>query len=115
MAEANRAYEEGDEARLEAILHEWETSPDFIKGEGIGADLIRIIRKIAQVQERLRVIATEIVQLKQSDLYQLKIKVEEAENESRDLLGKMASRLDEQIAFAKQSLKEMKAKRSQWA
>jgi hypothetical protein len=101
MAEANRAYEEGDEPRLESILHEWETSPDFVKGEGIGADLVRVIRKIAQVQGRLRVIDTEIVQLKQSNLYQLKIKVEEAEKEGRDLLKEMASQLDEQIAFAK--------------
>jgi hypothetical protein len=115
MAEANRAYEEGDEPRLEAILREWETNPDFVKGEGVGADLVRVIRKIAQVQERLHVIDTEIVQLKQSDLYQLKIKVEEIESKGRDLLKEMASQLKEQIAFAKQSLKEMKAKRSQWA
>jgi hypothetical protein len=115
MAEANRAYEEGDEARLESILHEWETSPDFVKGEGVGADLIRVIRMIAQVQERLRVIDTEIAQLKQSDLCQLKIRVEEAENEAGDLLEEMASQLDEEIVIAKQKLKEMKAKRSQWA
>lgn len=112
MSEANGAYEEGDESRLESILHEWETSPDSVKGEGVGADLIRVIRKIAQVQERLRVIDPEIDQLKQSDLHQLKIKVEENENEGRDLLGEMASQLDMQIAFAKQSLKEMKFKRS---
>ncbi|NWG02157.1 MAG: molecular chaperone DnaJ [Syntrophaceae bacterium] len=112
MAEANRAYEDGDEACLEAILHEWETSPDFVKGEGVGADLIRVIRKIAQVQGRLRVIDTEIAQLKQSDLYQLRIKVEEAENVGRDLLGEMASQLDGQIAFAKQSLDKMKFRRS---
>ncbi len=107
MAEVNRTYEEGDEARLEAILHEWETSPDFIKGEGIGADLVRVIRKIAQIQERLRVIDAEISQLR--------AKVEEAENEGRDLLEEMASRLDEQITFSKQSLKEMMFKKSRWA
>jgi len=115
MAEVNRAYEEGDEARLEAIIHDWESSPESVKGDGVGAELIRAIRKINQVKERLNVIEAETDQLKDSDLYQLKIKVEEAESEGRDLLGEMASQLDGQIIFAKQKLKEMKAKRSQWA
>jgi DnaJ-domain-containing protein 1 len=112
MAEANCAYEEGDEARLDAILHEWESSPESVKGDGVGAELIRAIRKINQVKERLNVIEAETEQMKDSDLYQLKIKVEEAEIEGRDLLGEMASQLDGQIIFAKQKLKEMKAKRS---
>jgi DnaJ-domain-containing protein 1 len=47
MAEANRAFEEGDEDRLRRILHEYEASPDAVKGDGAGADLIRAIRKIA--------------------------------------------------------------------
>ncbi len=50
MAEANRAYEEGDAARLEAILRDWESSPESVKGEGPGAELVRVIRKIAQIE-----------------------------------------------------------------
>lgn len=111
MAEANQAYEEGDEALLEAILREWETSPESVKGEGVGADLVRVIRKITQVKERLKVIEVEIDQLKDSDLYQLKVKVEEAEDEDRDLLEEMAMHLDEQIVLARQELKKMKAKK----
>ncbi|MBM4307840.1 MAG: molecular chaperone DnaJ [Deltaproteobacteria bacterium] len=114
MAVANQAYEEGDEARLEAILREWETSPESVKGEGVGAELVRVIRKITQVKERLNVIETEIDQLKGSDLYQLKMKVEEAEDEDRDLLDEMTMHLDEQIALARQELKKMKTKRSRW-
>lgn len=50
--------------------------------------------------------------MKGSDLYHLKIKVEEAENEGRDLLEEMASQLDDQMALAERRLKEIKAKRS---
>src|SRR5437762_1774685 len=50
MAEVNRAYADGDEARLRAILSEWETSPDAVTGKGIGAELVRTIRKIHQVE-----------------------------------------------------------------
>lgn len=100
MAEANQAYEEGNEVRLREILREWESSPDAIKGDGVAAELIRVIRKIAQVQERLRTIEATIDELQSSDLYQLKGEVEDAEAEDRDLLAEMASRLDRQIADA---------------
>ena len=92
MAEANQAYEEGNETRLREILREWESSPDAIKGDGVAAELIRVIRKIAQVQARLRTIEATIDDLQSSDLYRLKGEVESAEAEERDLLAEMASR-----------------------
>ncbi len=51
MSDATQAYQEGDENRLQRILDDWKSSPEAIKGEGIGADLVRIIRKIDQVQK----------------------------------------------------------------
>lgn len=116
MAEANRAYfEERDETRLEAILHEWESSPGSVKGDGVAAELVRVIRKINQVEERLNVIKAEIDQLGKSAVYQMKMKAQEAESEGRDLLKEMATDLEEQIALAKQELKKMKAKRNRWS
>lgn len=104
MAEANSAYEEGDEAKLRAILDERATSPESVQGEGLGADLIRIIRKIAQVEKRLPVIEAGMAQLKASDLYHLKATVEEAESQGRDPLGEMASQVAQQIAAARNRL-----------
>ena len=100
MAEANRAYEDGDEARLQGILREWELSPESVKGDGPGAELVRVIRKIAQVEQRLQVIDAEIAKLKRSDLSQLISEVEKAEKEGHDLLAEMAARLDQQITDA---------------
>ena len=111
MADANRAYEEGDEAKLRAILAEWESSPESVKGEGTAAELVRVIRKIAQVENRLRVIETEIAHMEESDLYQLKTKVEAAENEGRDLLAEMASRVKEEIALARERLARITGRR----
>jgi len=110
MAEVNSAYEKGDEIKLRAILDEWESSPESIKGEGTAAELIRVIRKIAQVEKRLHSIEFEISQLEESDLYQLKIKVEKAEDEDRDLMAEMASRVDEQIALANDRLNKIPGK-----
>jgi seryl-tRNA synthetase len=47
MAEVNLTYEEGSEEKLHEILRRWETSPDSVEGEGVGAELIRVIRKIS--------------------------------------------------------------------
>jgi hypothetical protein len=94
MAKANRAYEEGDEQQLRAVLDEWESSPDAITGDGVAPDLIRTIRKIHQVTQRLPQIEAEIIELKSSDSYRLRNEVEAAKRQRRDLLGEMAYQLD---------------------
>lgn len=108
MAEANRAYEEGDEVRLQAILHQWESSPDSVKGDGAGAMLVRAIRKIAQVRERLHSIENEIQELKETSLFKLKMKVEAAEADGRNLLSEMAVFLTQQIARTREQLMFLK-------
>jgi len=70
MAAVNRAYAEGDETRLRQILEAWEHSPESVEGKGVEAELVRVIRQIAQVQERLQAIETEIHLLQASALYQ---------------------------------------------
>lgn len=107
MAEANRAYEQGDENKLLSILHEWESCPESVKGDSPGAELVRVIRKIAQAGDRLRSIEGETARIKESDLYQLKIKVEVAKNEGRDLLNEMALQIEKQISDAQKRLNQI--------
>ena len=104
MSEANRAYEEGDEVRLRSILHQWETGPDSVPGDELGAKLVRVIRKIAQVKSRLRTIDIELLRARESSLFQLKTKVEDAESKGRDLLAEMAVFMSREISKAEQRL-----------
>ena len=53
MAEANQAYERGDEAQLNKILTAYECSPEAVEGEGPGAELVRVIRRVSQARGRL--------------------------------------------------------------
>jgi len=107
MAEVNKAYEAGDEEALRDILNQWESSPDSVKGEGAGAELVRVIRKIAQVEGRLKSIENEIQSLEESDLYQLRSKTDEAEGEGRDLLGEMEAQVAAQADKARDRLEEI--------
>ncbi len=102
MAEANLAYERGDQAKLERILAAYESSPESVAGEGPGAELIRAIRKVSQIRTRIAEIEVELHELWSSDLYQLKSRVEEAQQSGRDLIWEMVARVEEQIVLAKQ-------------
>jgi len=104
MAQANLAYEQGDEAKLLNIFREWETSPDSVDGQGVGSELIRAIRKIAQIQRRIVDIEAEMQQLSTSDLYQLWVKQKEAENQGRDLIKDIVSRVEHDIDAARKRL-----------
>lgn len=106
MAEVNDAYARGDEERIRAILREWHASPENVQGDGPGAELIRVIRKIAQVEKRLTVIAAELDQLRQGELFKLKQHVEDAKTNGRDLLKDLGERLDGEIAKARVELQQ---------
>ncbi|MGI0482999.1 molecular chaperone DnaJ [Geminocystis sp. CENA526] len=110
MIMANEAYEQGNEDKLREILANWEISPESVKGEGIAIELIKIIRKIAQCRSRIGAIVSEIEALTQTDLYELKSQVDRAKENGKDLLAEMALHLDEEIAKAQESLKELKEK-----
>jgi DnaJ-domain-containing protein 1 len=104
MAEANKAYEAGDESQLNKILNAYEASPETVEGEGPGAELIRVIRRISQVRARIAEIEAEAEELLRSDLHQLKTRLEEAERHGRDVLKEMVDKVEQQIAQAKQRL-----------
>ncbi len=108
MAELNDAYTQGDEERIRAILREWESCPESVQGDGPGAELVRIIRTIAQVEKRLKAIATEMDRLRAGGLFKLWQAVEEARLSGRNLLKNLGEQLDDEITqMQQQSLNEL--------
>jgi hypothetical protein len=91
MKEANRAYEQGDVDEMRKILDEYESSPETVTGAGVAADLVRVIRQIKQIRSRLAQIELEIASLVDSDIAQLKAKVDAAKGEGSELLTEMAA------------------------
>jgi len=90
-------------------MDDWESSPDSVKGEGAGAELVRTIRKIAQIKNRLETIKKEMTALKQSELYHLMIKIEEEKKAGRDILAEMAREINKEIKIAEEKLDKLKA------
>jgi len=65
---------------------------------------VRVIRRVSQARSRLAEIEAEMQELLRSDIYQLKLRVDEAEKSGRAILKEMIAKVDEQIALAKQHL-----------
>jgi hypothetical protein len=100
MAEANRAYAAGDAEALQRILDELHEGADAVEGEGIAAELIRIIRQISQVREHIAAIERELESLITSEIAQLKRDAEDAEQKGRDLLAELATSVQGRIKTA---------------
>lgn len=100
MAEANQAYKNGDEQLLEKLFTRGKHSPESVKGIGTGVDLVRVIRKIASIEERLKQIASDMTAIKESSLFELKSKFEAMLEKGIDLLVEMAGYLNRQITEA---------------
>lgn len=104
MIEANRAYALGDEERLRWILQAWERSPEAVQGTDPGAAKLRLVRRIAQIEEQLRAHAEHLAALQDSSLWKLKAMVDEAAAQGRDLVGDMVGRLKRDIMVARNRL-----------
>jgi hypothetical protein len=67
---------------------------------------------IVQVKRRLAEIEKEIISLKESDIYLLKVKIDMAKSEGRDLIDELSREVDMQIADAMKKLDSFRTKRA---
>lgn len=108
MANLNDAYTEGDQNKLNKLVEEYRDSPDLVKGDSIGDELIRIIRQIYQVKRRLKELNAEKLELELSELYVLREKVRAEQLAGRNLLKQMAERTKTHIRKSKRRLNNIK-------
>jgi hypothetical protein len=101
MAQVNDAYSQGNADALQRILDEFGNSPESVQGEGIGAELIRIIRQIAEAKKHIAAIEQELATLRASEIARLRNDVEVAQQCGRDLLAELAETVGEQVGRAR--------------
>lgn len=104
MAVANLAYQEGDRSRLNKVLKEWQMGPETAKGIDIGAELIRLIRRIAQTRQNIKDLIERIEELRSSDIYCFRQRVDDGLADGIDYLAEMAATVDLDIAKARKRL-----------
>jgi hypothetical protein len=71
-----------------------------VEGEGIGAELVRMIRQISLARDRVSAIEQELATLGQSEIALLKKQAEEREQEGGDLLAELKRAVRKHIELA---------------
>ena len=92
MAKLNEAYSAGDQKQLNKLVEDFKNSPETVRGDSVGDDLVRAIRQMAQIRARLKELKEEKLTAQLSELFVLRQKVNAEMEEGRDLLKQMAER-----------------------
>lgn len=109
-AEANLAYRRGDADALRRILGEYKSSPESVKGEGVAADLQRVLRQIERIVKRLAQVEAEAAELTSSEIALLMAKVETATAKGRNLLAEMKQDVLHQIDLVRTEYEDQSSK-----
>lgn len=101
MAQVNAAYEQGNQEAIEKLILEFGQDPEAITGEDIGTKMIKVIRRIAQLRRRLGEIEHQLQANQQTEIYQLKMTIEEAEEMGGNPLNALVNSLMQTISEKK--------------
>jgi ElaB/YqjD/DUF883 family membrane-anchored ribosome-binding protein len=112
MQEVNDAYQAGDLKRLRDILASEKMSPERVKGDDIGSSLVKIIRKIAQIDKRIEEVLSNIAELAKSDMYLLRERVKAEREKGKDILEQLATTLDHKISNLKDEISNIRSQRA---
>jgi hypothetical protein len=108
MARLNDAYSSGNQNLLNKLVEDFRDSPDLIKGDSIGDDLVRAIRQISQIKTRLKELREEKLKAELSELYALREKVNAEMLEGRNLIKQMAERTKTHIKKSERRLANLR-------
>lgn len=113
MAQVNVAYAKGDQATIEKLMIEFGQDPEAIIGEDVASRLVKVIRRIAQLNRRLNEAQHEIATQKSGELFELMKTLSAAKKSGRgDLLADLAKHIQQQILQCKQELDLLKRRSS---
>lgn len=106
MAEASRAYREGDVESLHTLLGDEQLQSLCAVGGGgdAAAETGDPSARLLALEIELRTVEFGIKRIRQDGLYHTRLKVEEEAREGRDALSSMAEQIDRQITKARHRL-----------
>ncbi len=108
MAQLNEAYSAGDQTRLNKLVEDFRNSPDLVKGDSTGDELVRAIRQISQVSRRLKDLLEEKLVAEASELFGLRARMLDEMAEGRDMIKQIAARTVVQIKKSERRLANLR-------
>lgn len=104
MKAANQAYRDGDTVALQRLLDGLDHDPEAADADDIGIRLVKLIRRIATAKQRISELQIELAAVKRSDAAQLRVKVDEAASQGRDLLSELVQEVELEIETRRRDL-----------
>ncbi len=108
MAQLNEAYSAGDQTKLNKLVEDLRNSPDLVKGDSVGDELVRSIRQLSQINKRLKELQEEKLVAALSELYILREKMQAEAAEGRDMIKQIAARTAVQIKKSERRLANLR-------
>lgn len=109
MVEVNRAYETGAEDRLQNLLDAGAAPDEVTDARVMSAEMILLLRKVAEARQRLVGIEADLADITGSEIYKLKLRVENADSMGVDLMAELVSQVDRQIRKSLNRLEHLRA------
>jgi len=109
MAKLNDAYSAGDQNLLNKLVEDFRDSPDLIVGDSTGDRLVRAIRQIYQVKNRLKELREERSKAELSELYVLREKSQAEMLEGRNMIKQTAERTKTLVKKAERRLENLRS------
>jgi len=106
MAEASRAYTEGDAERLTLMLGD-DDLQFYCATARLADDADDLAARLMSLKEELRTLEFGIKRTRQDGLYKLKLAVDEDATRGRDMLTEMAARIRKQIVQTRYRLEQI--------
>ncbi|MGI8494324.1 MAG: hypothetical protein ACR2L1_03285 [Pyrinomonadaceae bacterium] len=108
MAKLNDAYSAGDQNLLNRLVEEYRDSPDLVRGDSIGDQLVRVIRQISQVAARLKTLKSEKLTLELSEAFEMREKVRIELLAGRNYFKQMSGRTKTHIMKSQRRLENLR-------
>ncbi len=109
MARLNAAYSSGDQTLLDKLADDFRDSPDLIVGDSVGDDLVRTIRRIAQVKRRMEDIIVERASASATELHGLWQQYLAEKEVGRDMLRVLGERTKTHIKKSERRLENLRS------
>jgi hypothetical protein len=106
MAEASRAYREGDLESLHTLLGDEELR-SYCASAQVDEDEEDKAARLLSLREELRTVEYGIKRIRQDGLYRLKLSTDQEALQGRDALAAQAAQLDRQISKARRRLEHL--------
>ena len=104
MADLNEAYAKGDKDAIRNIVDQYNASEDAVQGEGVGYDLMRMIRRLYKIRNHITELESMKASLEQSDDWANVLAAREAEDRGENYFRNFSEKLMKRIEYLETQL-----------